>query len=319
MASFRGAVRRMRRTLGLPPVAPTILMYHRIAEPLVDPWGLAVSPAWFRKQMVDLRRFRSPMPLDELIRGAQGGSVPANAVAVTFDDGYFDNLVNAKPVLVEFGIPATLFLATGSIGQKEEFWWDELAKLTIGWPRASEGKLELAGKVAGWSFPRYGAPDAAAARQRAHEGLWSLLRTASPRQTRTALLRLRSAIGVAPRSAIDRAMTEVELVAWLDGGLTDIGAHTVSHRPLTAVAPEEIEAEVIGSMARCRSIAGRGVRGFAYPYGDRSDAVAQLVRALGVEWACSTNPAALPRCVDDFNLPRLQVRNGSLRAQWREG
>jgi hypothetical protein len=50
---------------------------------------------------------------------------------VTFDDGYADNLLNGKPILTRYGIPATLFLATGTIGSSSEYWWDELARLIL--------------------------------------------------------------------------------------------------------------------------------------------------------------------------------------------
>src|SRR6185437_3528364 len=129
--SLYSAFGRRRRLPGTVPIAPTILMYHRVADVAVDPWRLAVSPGWFERQMADLARHRSPMPVGELVDRLRRGTAPKDAVAVTFDDGYVDNLVYAKPILAEYGIPATLFLPTGSVGQPEEFWWDELAKLTL--------------------------------------------------------------------------------------------------------------------------------------------------------------------------------------------
>ena len=53
-------------------------------------------------------------------------------VAITFDDGYVDNLFNAKPRLETADVPATVFLATGYLAEK--FWWDELAQMIISWP-----------------------------------------------------------------------------------------------------------------------------------------------------------------------------------------
>ena len=52
-------------------------------------------------------------------------------MAITFDDGYADNLYTAKALLERYNIPATVFLTAGFIGQDREFWWDELDRLLL--------------------------------------------------------------------------------------------------------------------------------------------------------------------------------------------
>jgi peptidoglycan/xylan/chitin deacetylase (PgdA/CDA1 family) len=318
MPRLSGLARRARRLLGVPPVAPTILMYHRIAEAAVDPWGLAVSRGRFEQQLAEIRRNRVPMALDELVQRLGQGTAPRNAVAVTFDDGYLDNLVNARPLLVRYGVPATVFVPTGSIGQAEEFWWDELAKLTLGWSEASEGSVTVGDAEHEWAFPAAGTAGAEAPRQAAHLRLWQALRAAKPAIVAGAMAGLRRAIGTAPRGALDRTMTAAELAAWLEGGLTGIAPHTVTHRPVTALTLDELAAEVAASRARCAELTARAVTGFAYPYGDRNEAVAAVLDRLGFDWACSTHPAGIAASFDRFDLPRLQVAEARLGRQWRE-
>ena len=110
---------------------PAILMYHRIATPDVDPWGLSVSPERFAEQVHALRARRTTLSMDAFVARLRSGALPHDAVALTFDDGYLDNLRRAKPILEAAGVPATVFLTTGRIGTGEEFWWDELARMVL--------------------------------------------------------------------------------------------------------------------------------------------------------------------------------------------
>ena len=60
--------------------------------------------------------------------GCAAAELPRNALAITFDDGYRDNLTHAAPILARHGLPATIFLATGFIGTAEVPWFDRLAQ-----------------------------------------------------------------------------------------------------------------------------------------------------------------------------------------------
>jgi peptidoglycan/xylan/chitin deacetylase (PgdA/CDA1 family) len=91
-----------------------ILIYHSVSDDPANPF--AVSPAAFRRQMAHLSSHCAVVPLSKLTAMIRDGrELPDRAVAVTFDDGYEDNYLNAFPVLKEFRIPATIFLVAGAI------------------------------------------------------------------------------------------------------------------------------------------------------------------------------------------------------------
>ena len=104
-----------------------ILMYHRIDDPVMDPWGVCVTPGIFAAQMQVLAEMKVACPLSEI----QAGS---GRVAVTFDDGYADNLYTALPILKQHNVPATFFVVAGTVG-KPAFWWDELERVFFSHPR----------------------------------------------------------------------------------------------------------------------------------------------------------------------------------------
>src|SRR5688500_3972480 len=106
-----------------------ILGYHRIAYTNRDGYEVCVSPENFDGHMESLRKYVHPISLSKLVQGLKEGSLPPKSVAVTFDDGYADNLYTAKPLLEKYEIPATVFICTGYMGK--EFWWDELERLVI--------------------------------------------------------------------------------------------------------------------------------------------------------------------------------------------
>ena len=104
----------------------TILAYHRITDEARS--SLTLPTRRFRAQLAYLRRFYRIVPLAEVIAVLRdGGRFAHPTVAITFDDGYRDNLTNAAPILREYGCPATLFIATAPQERGEVFWWDLLA------------------------------------------------------------------------------------------------------------------------------------------------------------------------------------------------
>ena len=106
-------------------MAIPILMYHNVAEvpDALHPDGrcLYVAPEAFAAQMALLHRvgWRGVSMGDAMryLRGEKRGRV----AAITFDDGYLDNLENAMPVLQRHGFGATCYVVNGCIG-KHNLW-----------------------------------------------------------------------------------------------------------------------------------------------------------------------------------------------------
>ncbi|MDQ6763315.1 MAG: polysaccharide deacetylase family protein [Bacteroidota bacterium] len=102
------------------------LMYHRIDDADADPWGICVSPENFEKQIESLKENFNVISVAEMVTQVCTRNITGNSVCVTFDDGYTDNYLHAKPVLEKYNCPATFFIATAFTNQSTGFWWDEL-------------------------------------------------------------------------------------------------------------------------------------------------------------------------------------------------
>jgi peptidoglycan/xylan/chitin deacetylase (PgdA/CDA1 family) len=319
--SLRRRWRRMRRS-GL----PIILMYHRIGEGGEDPWGLAVGPRHFAEHLEVLRRRRRIMSLRELANGQPSGCPPGDIAVITFDDGYADNLHCAKPQLDRHGIPATVFVMTGALGDPAEFWWDHLGRLLLQPGRLPEVlRIALAGELREWRLDgaeEYGAAEAIAhhswrawekpptARHALYLALWRRLRPLPPHAREQLLVRLRAWAEVTAEVRPDRrSLTASELVALGDGGLIEIGAHTVTHASLPSQPRSLRETEIRESKSRLEHQLGHAVTSFAYPFGDCDDASAAAVLSAGFECACGTGEDAVRPGTDRFRLPRFQIHD----------
>ena len=298
-----------------------ILLYHRVARLPLDPWELSVSPEHFHEHLEVLRRCMTPVSLARLAPRAPGDRMPRRAVAVTFDDGYLDNLDMAKPALERHDVPATVFVASGAVAAGREFWWDELEALLLTdrpLPRAL--RLAIDGRERTWDLPvpdpnrkttgwRAGSPPPSP-RHTAFLEIWRALRDSRP-ETRDELLSELCAWagGSRPRPS-HRVLDEAHLRRLAEGKLIEIGAHSVTHSPLAALPVEEQAREIRGSKTALEEMIGAPVMSFAYPFGgarDYGDDAARLVREAGFQRACAVSPRAVTARSDPYRLPRIAV------------
>lgn len=90
----------------------------------------------------------------------------------------------------------------------------------------------------------------------------------------------------------------------------EIGGHTLTHPPLTALTAEARRDEILQGKLACERAINRPLHGFAYPHGAWDADCRNAVRECGFAWACSTESRSIPaRNVDRYALPRLWVRD----------
>ena len=102
----------------------TILMYHMVCSPkTVEEAKYACPPELFEQHLRYLKSsHHMPVSLSEVEACLMSGkALPDNAVVITLDDGFEDNYTQAFPLLQQYGIPATIFLASGVVGGKNEW------------------------------------------------------------------------------------------------------------------------------------------------------------------------------------------------------
>jgi len=105
-----------------------ILAYHMINN---DEEIYSVSPADFDKQMKYLaQKGYTAISLAELMDAREGKSeLPQKPIIISFDDGYDDNLLTAVPIMEKYGLKATVFVISGSVGQPNYLTWEQVREL----------------------------------------------------------------------------------------------------------------------------------------------------------------------------------------------
>jgi peptidoglycan/xylan/chitin deacetylase (PgdA/CDA1 family) len=304
--------------------SPMILMYHRVARPEVDPWALSVSPAHFAEQLEVLQRRRVCLPLADLVLGLMEHRLPARALAITFDDGYADNLHEAAPALERYQVPATVFLVTGSIGSDREFWWDELERVLL-----HPGRLPatLALKVGGverrWSlgeaaehspeqFARHrswcGWDEPPGRRQLIFRQVYDWVRSLQPTEQDTVLDQLRAWVQTpAQARSSHRILTAAEAAELARSPMISIGAHTMTHPALPELTKDAQRREIEQSRADCEDLTGGPIHSFSYPFSATSDLTRELVARSGMLIACAGQGELVQGTADPLMLPRVPV------------
>jgi len=95
-----------------------ILMYHMISKPeTAEEIKYVCPPEKFDMHMQQLLfNGFNPVSLEQIEQHLlSNGNIPKNSVAITLDDGFADNYTHTFPILAKHQIPATIFLASGSM------------------------------------------------------------------------------------------------------------------------------------------------------------------------------------------------------------
>lgn len=300
-----------------------ILMYHRVANLQYDPWSLSVSPGNFEEHMRVIRKYGRPVQMSKMLENLKHFSFGRNEIVITFDDGYADNLYNARQILERYAIPATFFIVSGAVNIREEFWWDELEQITATTNLLPEAfEMDIAGKRYHWRINRNGEPQTIIydpgvylvnpelSRSQLYYALWEIIKLLSLKEKKDILKQISAWAGQPSIPRTDYLpINSQELASLANSPLFEIGAHTISHSMLSHLSPQEQEEEISRSKNDLENIINRPVTSFSYPHGDYSSETVSIVRRLEFKNSCTAIPRMIKKSDNPYLLPRYAVCN----------
>ena len=282
----------------------SILCYHRIIpsdlikgkSPLNN---LIVSTEMFEKQIIHLKNKYNIVPLDKLFV-----SDLSNKVALTFDDGYRDNLIYAYPILKKYDVPATIFITTSFMNSKPVLWWDSLWKSLKNYR-----KIDINFKNDNIKYEIKSFYDRVYVYKKLRKYFLNLNTIdKSNFIKKISYLNLESDVFLTWDDVINLSKTDI----------ITIGAHTLNHPSLSSISSNEAFDEIYKSKKIIEKKINKDVNQFAYPFGSYNECSTRefdLVKKAGFSLAVTTNNNVFNLSKNSkFSLPRITVIDNSINS-----
>jgi peptidoglycan/xylan/chitin deacetylase (PgdA/CDA1 family) len=251
--------------------------------------GLAAQLRWVRRlgNVVDLGQALATI--------ADGRTLPPRSIALTFDDGYRDNLTMAAPLLRELELPATFFLVPGVLSGLTAPWWEALA-----YAFASTRQSSLQWGDEAWSLVGTDG-------RIAYDRLSSRLKRLDRPSRDAAVAEIIEALE--PEGSLDmgQLFLDWEGARQLVGAGVAIGSHSRDHAILANEAPEGQRANLTEARRELETELGIPIDLLAYPNGtaDDFDAVTEeAAREAGYRCGVTTIPGWNSATTGPYRLRR---------------
>ena len=313
---FSGAHRIARQFLA---GEGAILTFHRVRparEDAFQPNGsLEITPQFLDEVLTSLRAEGVEIvTLDEVHRRLIAGERSRRFVALTFDDGFRDNLEYAWPVLKRHQVPFTIYMPSDFAEGRGELWW---IVLEMAIAQNDQIEVTLDGVECVFDCPT------TEAKQQTFETIYRHLRT---RETEAELRQVGRELAFGYGIDMGKLCRETcmgwdELAFLANDPLVTIGAHTVTHPILMKLSAEAARAEMLDGARAIAAKLGKMPAHFAYPVGGTDAAGPRefaLAAGAGFKTATTTRPGVLfPDHVRHLTaLPRISVNGAFQRMRY---
>lgn len=253
-----------------------VLVYHRIVAhaPSASAIVPTVASNVFRRHVAALAEVGEIVPLESLVGGIGRHARPR--FALTFDDDHLSHVEHALPILRSLGAPATFFLSGRALHGLGPYWFEVLER------EIDARSLAAVARELSIDADRPEALAVACERDRSLQA------------------RLEDRAGE-PGPRLEHGDIEALAAAGMS-----VGFHTLRHRILPPLPPDELEADLVEGRQDLEAIVGRRIELFAYPHGKADPRTAAAVRRADYVAAFTGRPSPITRGADPYLLGRWE-------------
>lgn len=283
--------------------AVSVLVYHTLGADGedFDAWTV-IETGRFRSHMTMLRSHYDIVSLDNALETLGAPSRKPKAV-LTFDDGEYGLFSHLLPIVEELALPVTIYMATRHIEAAEPYWFDAVMNalqpshpLVIDLTARGLAPVTVGGTTGTQNWLAIG---------RILEHLKGL----SEEQRVQAVRDVLQQVSRAKKRRITpmRPLTLAELKDIARHPRVTIGAHTHCHSLLDKVELAHAESSVRTSVRLLEEWTGRKIEHFAYPNGNHTRQLEELMERLGFKTAAIGGSTLWHTGCNVFALPRIPV------------
>ena len=284
-----------------------VLMYHGISrdDEGIDSWTL-IPRFLFEQQLQYLVKHFDVLSIYEaqerILSQKKNGGRPA--VVITFDDGLKNNYSILLPLLRQYKIRATIFIATGCVESQEPFWFDKLKYLIQTRNLPPELDLTPFG-LRIYNFSK----EERAERWESINSLLTDLKGISPYDRRSICNYIfgKSVLAISWKDTPFAPLTQQEVAELSSSPFVTIGSHSHCHNILTQIPLSEVTASVKKSVELLHRWTGRKIDCFSYPNGDLNSNILGLMPKLGISLAMTTCEGFWERGTNPLAICRLNI------------
>jgi peptidoglycan/xylan/chitin deacetylase (PgdA/CDA1 family) len=273
-------------------------------------FGKHISYRVLKDHLTFIARHYRVVPLTQIVKTlANGGRLPRKAVFITFDDGYSGNYEVALPLLRELGLPATFFVPTYYVENRQPLLYDIL-DAAIKYTRKTRAKIPLA------ETPEILNLENEQIKYNAVTKVHGILKAMSFETQHEFLDEFVYELGFASADSVPLLGPHVVPVKWaqlreMSNAGMEIGSHTHRHIVLGRVAAELAEEELIVSKRLLDRNLEQSCSLFCYPNGhypdDGNDFTNMLVKKTGYSCATYMDLGITTRATDPYFLTRYSL------------
>jgi peptidoglycan/xylan/chitin deacetylase (PgdA/CDA1 family) len=274
-----------------------VLGWHNVESTWRYPAPAGSGLRGFVRQMRALRSLTNVVPLESAFADLHAGRrLPHRAVALTFDDGYLDNLELAVPVLRDLGLPAVFYLVPGILDGDVTPWWER-----VGWAfaQATVERAEFAGVALDLTTER--------GRVESLDRVESALKGRDEAGRQEGVAELVEALAPKGSGPGRDLFMDWDDAKRLVGSGAAIGSHTMRHSILARESGPSQLADLEESKRRLEAGVQTPISSLAYPNGQADDYDATTraaARTAGFSSAVTTCGLVTGRGTDPFDVRR---------------
>ena len=290
---------------------PLILLYHRVIadddpEMTHSIRGMTTTPEIFKAELNFLKKKFSVISMNNLLKHLEEGTaIPRRSVAITFDDGWRDNYLNAFPILKNHEIPATIFITVNLTGTGDKVWFNKAIMIYKAQKMEPAKIMNIVRSICKDPIPPEELPENIV-------GFVDMLKPYNNKLIKEVIDQLfEASFPAQEKNEFPRNILNWDEIKEMSAAGIEFGSHGMTHGILPLLSKDDIQWELNESKKQMETNLGITIDTFSYPNGDYNSDIIDMVKAAGYRCALVTETGDKHAYKNLFTIPRVSVHSGA--------